>query len=81
VKLRDVRSGRKLDAEWRRIRRLTIKLRELLPNFGGFDADNCVIGCVVIDRAAEHLGADHALAKRVVAASESVLDDQEEKIL
>ncbi len=61
--------------------RFNVILRELLAQFGGFDAHYRVVSRVVTDRSPEHLGSDHPLAQLVEVLGKSVSYDQLEKIL
>ena len=47
---------------------------DLFAGFAPVDADDCVIGGVIVHRAAKHLDADHAFFEGICAVGERVFD-------
>jgi hypothetical protein len=58
-----------------------IVLRKTAANFVCLDPNYRIIRRVVIDGAAEHLGADHALSQIIQPPGQGVLNNQAEKVL
>ena len=81
MEFRDIRPGRELDADQRGLGRFLVVLGQFSPDFRGLDPDHCIVGSVVVDPAAEHFGADHALAQAIEPPRQRVFHDQLEKVL
>jgi hypothetical protein len=71
----------KLDPDGVFFLRPSVVLRQLSAHFAGFDADHGVVSRVVVDRAAEHLGPNHALAQGIDLAFQGMSNDELKEIL
>ena len=58
-----------------------IELSQPAADLGGFDANDGIVGGVVVYRPAKHFGADHSLLEGIGPVSEGMFDDQMQEFL
>ncbi len=81
VEVREIRSGRKLDAELRFVTCFLIILSQLFTNFGGAGAHDGILAGVVVHRTAEDFDTERSLLQGIEITGEGLFCDAAQQVL